>query len=67
MSLCQLGISTEDQRTATKYLPLHWVLIFFFVFRANGYEPYVPEKSFGHFEMEDSLFKVGIDPVITSH
>ena len=29
-----------------------------FFSRANDYEPYTPQKTYGHFEMEDKMFKV---------
>ena len=27
-------------------------------YRANEYEPYIPQKTYGHFEMENEMFKV---------
>ena len=30
----------------------------FVSFRANEYEPYEPQKTYGHFEMENEMFKV---------
>lgn len=32
--------------------------VFLFLNRADGYKGFVPDETYGHFEMEDSLFKV---------